>query len=341
MVELIKLEIEGFGKFDKKKTINFKKGVNFINGLNEAGKSTILEAILASLFKYTNTKIEPFFCWTNKDVCRLTLTYKTDKGETFQIISDYKNAIILWNQEDVTSEVTTKEYSFNMQDESIKHGLNVFNFELQKQDSSIKNYFIIQNIENLTIQEPSFSDELEGYSYVTLTSSMNSITFSTIESIASYEIPAFIAPEISELFSGGSGFSYCGDGYCDSDEDEISCPDDCEDNLGKNGKEWFKNNWKYIVIGLAGMILIIGVIIFIIFGRNYNEKKEMKLFKTKTNLFNVLHYINSSKRRGMSDYDIKENLRKVGWTSAQIEYAMKKYKKSIKDDVRRQQVQSR
>jgi len=91
-VELVKLEIEGFGKFDKKKTINFKRGVNFITGLNEAGKSTILEAILASLFKYTNTKIEPFFCWTNGDVCKLTLTYKTDKGETFEIISDYKNA---------------------------------------------------------------------------------------------------------------------------------------------------------------------------------------------------------------------------------------------------------
>src|SRR3989344_6549259 len=55
MVELIKLEIEGIGKFDKKKTINFKKGVNFITGLNETGKSTILEAILASLFNYTNT----------------------------------------------------------------------------------------------------------------------------------------------------------------------------------------------------------------------------------------------------------------------------------------------
>ena len=75
MAELIKLEIEGFGKFDKKKTINFKKGVNFINGLNESGKSTILEAILASLFKYTNTKIELFFCWTNGDVCKLALTY--------------------------------------------------------------------------------------------------------------------------------------------------------------------------------------------------------------------------------------------------------------------------
>src|SRR3989338_3357323 len=91
MVELIKLEIEGFGKFDKKKTINFSKGINFITGLNESGKSTILEAILASIFKYSNSRIEPFFCWKNKDVCRLVLTYKADKGETFKITSDYKN----------------------------------------------------------------------------------------------------------------------------------------------------------------------------------------------------------------------------------------------------------
>ena len=92
MVELIKLEIEGFGKFAKKKVINFDKGINFITGLNESGKSTILEAILASIFKYSNTKIEPFISWENKDVCRLVLTYKTDKGETFRITSDYKNS---------------------------------------------------------------------------------------------------------------------------------------------------------------------------------------------------------------------------------------------------------
>jgi len=85
------LEIEGFGKFDKKKTIDFKKGTNFITGLNEAGKSTILEAILASLFKYTTPKIKPFFSWKNTDVCRVSLTYKTDKGETFRIVCDYLN----------------------------------------------------------------------------------------------------------------------------------------------------------------------------------------------------------------------------------------------------------
>jgi len=38
MVQLIKLDLEGFGKFDKEKTILFKEGINFITGLNEVGK---------------------------------------------------------------------------------------------------------------------------------------------------------------------------------------------------------------------------------------------------------------------------------------------------------------
>ena len=92
MVKLIKLEIEGFGKFKKNKVVEFKEGINFITGLNEAGKSTILEGILASLFKYTSPRISPFICWTNPDICRASLTYKTDKGEIFKVISDYKNS---------------------------------------------------------------------------------------------------------------------------------------------------------------------------------------------------------------------------------------------------------
>src|SRR4030042_4272742 len=91
MVTLIKLELEGFGKVEKEKVVVFSKGINFITGLNEAGKSTILEAIMASIFKYTRTQIEPFFCWKNKDACKTSLTYKTDKGDVFRITSNYKS----------------------------------------------------------------------------------------------------------------------------------------------------------------------------------------------------------------------------------------------------------
>ncbi|MCZ7385766.1 MAG: AAA family ATPase [Candidatus Methanoperedens sp.] len=91
MVQLIKLEIEGFGKFAKETPIDFDEGINFITGLNEAGKSTVLEAISASIFKYTKGQIEPFLCWKNNETCRTALTYRTDKAEIFKIISDYKS----------------------------------------------------------------------------------------------------------------------------------------------------------------------------------------------------------------------------------------------------------
>jgi len=91
MVQLLKLELEGFGKFDKEEAFNFDRGINFITGLNESGKSTILEAIMASIFKYTRSQIEPFLCWKNEDVCRTALTYKNSKGDTFRILSDYKS----------------------------------------------------------------------------------------------------------------------------------------------------------------------------------------------------------------------------------------------------------
>ena len=83
--------MEGFGKFDKETTIDFGNGVTFITGLNEAGKSTVLEAIMASIFKYTRGQIEPFLCWANEDTCRTALTYKIAQGGTFRILTDYKS----------------------------------------------------------------------------------------------------------------------------------------------------------------------------------------------------------------------------------------------------------
>lgn len=91
MVELLKLEMEGFGKFAAYTTIKFDKQVNFITGLNETGKSTMLEAMMASIFKYTKNQIHPFLCWKNDKICRVALTYKVSrsKSRVYKITCDY------------------------------------------------------------------------------------------------------------------------------------------------------------------------------------------------------------------------------------------------------------
>jgi len=55
----------------------------------------------------------------------------------------------------------------------------------------------------------------------------------------------------------------CGNGYCNYDEDEYSCPEDCAED---NGEE---PNWGLIalVVGIAVLILVIIFVLFKIFSR--------------------------------------------------------------------------
>ncbi|MBN1916239.1 AAA family ATPase [Candidatus Dojkabacteria bacterium] len=59
-MKITKLTIKNFRKF-KDKTFEFSDGVNVVQGLNEAGKSTLSEAILTLLFADPTTKSKQFF----------------------------------------------------------------------------------------------------------------------------------------------------------------------------------------------------------------------------------------------------------------------------------------
>ncbi len=68
-MRLTKLTVKNFRKF-KEKTFEFAEGVNIVQGLNEAGKSTLSEAILALFFADPTTKSKQFFdkygSWDNE-----------------------------------------------------------------------------------------------------------------------------------------------------------------------------------------------------------------------------------------------------------------------------------
>ena len=57
----------------------------------------------------------------------------------------------------------------------------------------------------------------------------------------------------------------------------------------------------------------------------YRKKYETYLFKNKNDLFNIMHYVNSSKKKGLSESEIEKSLRKSKWGNEQVNYAMKKY----------------
>ncbi len=75
------LELKHFGKFGEK-TFEFRRGMNLVIGPNEAGKSTLMEAIPAVLFGVRNK--ERFKPWGRQGSCEAALVLE-DRGRTLRI----------------------------------------------------------------------------------------------------------------------------------------------------------------------------------------------------------------------------------------------------------------
>lgn len=84
------LTISGFGKFNKAFTVDFSKNdIQVIVGKNEAGKSTILQAILATIFGLTSNDRKRFEPWSTKTLAKGSITL-SNKDSLIEIDRDFK-----------------------------------------------------------------------------------------------------------------------------------------------------------------------------------------------------------------------------------------------------------
>jgi len=74
------VELENFGRF-RGRTVEFRRGMNLVIGPNEAGKSTIAEAIPAVLFG--TDRLEKFKPW-GRNACTAILFFE-GQGRTIQV----------------------------------------------------------------------------------------------------------------------------------------------------------------------------------------------------------------------------------------------------------------
>ena len=74
------VELENFGRF-KNQTIEFRRGMNLVIGPNEAGKSTLAEAVPAVLFGTNH--LEKFKPW-GRNACTAALLFEGG-GHTIQV----------------------------------------------------------------------------------------------------------------------------------------------------------------------------------------------------------------------------------------------------------------
>jgi PKD repeat protein len=209
----------------------------------------------------------------------------------------YVDAIQSWNIENMETKISFEEISakYEFYEESV---LRIFELKIDKKNSSEEDiYFILKKIGGLNFKGD--YSEKEGYAYIEL-GSANTITFSTTENVEFTDIPFFVSPEINKL-------AIIKDDWYNEDEEKGKIPKDV------------------LFILILVLLLIIGIVSYIILQEWYKRKYENHLFKNKNDLHNLVMYIENSKNKGLKIKEVAEKLKKAGWKSEQINYAVKKH----------------
>jgi len=237
------------------------------------------------------------FFLPQKEKMNLDILRKIGAGDYADSDEDkYLDEVVFWNQENIESKISFREISQRKGD-YIGTLLNIFEISINDNGGLTTNpYFVIENLEGLEFLEDYGQREELGYFYLEIEPDQEKIVFHTTEEIDFSDVPAFISPDLSELSVIGA----------------------------ENPKEGGISKWIWFVLIII-FVLIGAVILYIILEEWYKRKYETALFKNRQNLFNLLAYMNNAKRKGSSNKQILQKLRKAGWKGEQIKYAMKKF----------------
>lgn len=207
--------------------------------------------------------------------------------------SSYQNAVISWQQENIDLELTFNEFSGEYGSE-IEEIVSTFEFSAtEKKDITYDYYLIVPRLKGIEFQG---SVEEEGsYFYINLKETPK-VSFYTTEDVDFLDIPAFVSPSINRL------------------------------NLERTPIIAPEGNSRTLIFVLSIVFLVvIAIISYIVLQQWYKKKYEKYLFPNRNDLYNIVNYVNASKKKGLKNPEIRSNLKKAKWDSEQINYVMKKY----------------
>jgi hypothetical protein len=211
--------------------------------------------------------------------------YTEDKND------EYLNALISWYPSNLQTKLTFKRILIAYEEGSTVN-LGIFDFQFDKSQLKNNAYFIIEDLGDITFSGVYSEQKLNEYIYINL-EGISGIIFSTKQNVDFMNVPAFIAPSLEDLV--------------------IPAPP----------TPWIP---PYILVVLVVfVVLLIGVVVYIGMQMWYRRKYENTLFKNRNNLYNIMTYIQHSKRKGMTRENIRTNLVKAKWRREQINYALNKY----------------
>jgi hypothetical protein len=208
---------------------------------------------------------------------------------------EYKEAVIYWEQNNLNLLFEKKEYSIE-NEEGSSFFLSFFRIVPQKGETLRDTpYLFIKNMQDMTFSDNYLETKKTEFTFIDLERISDNIYFSVAEQEDIETFPMFVSPGLDYL--------------------------ELEKTLSEPEKEpmgiWMILLWIFLV-------LIVGTGIYLGIRFWYVYKYESQLFKNRNNLYNLAIYFVNSKKKGIPEATIKNNLLKAGWTREQVEYISNK-----------------
>ncbi len=248
----------------------------------------------------------------------LNLIEEIGNGQISGSSGSYIDAINSWNSNNLEMDLMYKVYTFYY-DTDKKNVVSVYNLKISPKKSEISDDFYIvfdENSDNVIFKQDYGEDTTQSKYYIEFEelSSAQNIEFALKGKVRWNDLPVYISPDIRSLVVGNDTGICNYNNICESDlgEDYKNCSYDCKPT-------------GLITLWII-LVILIGLIAYIIMQEWYKRYYEKHLFKNKNDLYNLISFIDNSRKQGEGRLDIVKKLRKAGWKSEQITYAYKKLK---------------
>jgi len=209
----------------------------------------------------------------------------------------FLDAVLIWELENANLKMSLEEFSSSLNGKSYPI-LNKVIIDVKKNYSEKSVYLFLEKIEGLIFKEKYFEKESGNYFYWMLGEDEKQIEFVTPKYMGVENLPVFLSPSVSAL----------------SIEQKKVEPTTID----------LKQRWGAIILSLTILLLIAGII-YIALSIWYRRRYESYLFKNRNDLYNLISYVDNSKKKGESEEIMKNNLKKSGWTGEQVTYILNKY----------------
>ena len=229
-------------------------------------------------------------------------------------LSGYKNPILQWQTENIEGLFSYKEISLLKRSGQMQEILALYSANV-KSNSGDESYFVIgKDTDDLYFEKDAGVRDADGFGVIIFDKeALKDFSFYyECSSSGCGELVFFMSPKLSllplEASIGKCNFNK----VCERSEGEDygNCRSDC------------KPIFRMILYIILSIIFVL--ILWTILQVWYKTKYERHLFKDRRHLFNIIMFINNAHARGISDDEIKKQLRGRKWSKEQITYALKK-----------------